>query len=78
MSGLKPFIAKIATRQPLTRQEASDAFEILMSGEASMAQVALKKAEKQLATHDTAELQAQVASLRAAADAPGSGTPEAP
>lgn len=39
MSGLKPFIAKIATRQPLSRQEASDAFEILMSGEASMAQV---------------------------------------
>jgi anthranilate phosphoribosyltransferase len=39
MSGLKPFIAKIASRQALTRQEASDAFEILMSGEASMAQV---------------------------------------
>jgi anthranilate phosphoribosyltransferase len=39
MSGLKPFIAKIAARQALTRQEASDAFEILMSGEASMAQV---------------------------------------
>jgi anthranilate phosphoribosyltransferase len=39
MSGLKPFLAKIASRQPLTRQEASDAFEILMSGEASMAQV---------------------------------------
>jgi anthranilate phosphoribosyltransferase len=39
MCGLKPFIAKIATRQPLSRQEASDAFEILMSGEASMAQV---------------------------------------
>ncbi|RKE84822.1 anthranilate phosphoribosyltransferase [Rhizobium sp. AG855] len=39
MSGLKPFIAKIASRQSLTRQEASDAFEILMSGEASMAQV---------------------------------------
>lgn len=39
MSGLKPFIAKIATRQALSRQEASDAFEILMSGEASMAQV---------------------------------------
>lgn len=37
--------------------------------EASMAQVALKKAEKQLATHETAELQAQVESLRAAADA---------
>ncbi|CAH0340663.1 anthranilate phosphoribosyltransferase [Rhizobium sp. CECT 9324] len=39
MSGLKPFIAKIATRQSLTRQEASDAFEILMSGEASAAQI---------------------------------------
>ncbi|MGL3605569.1 anthranilate phosphoribosyltransferase [Rhizobium sp. G187] len=39
MSGLKPFLARIATRHPLTRQEASDAFEILMSGEASMAQI---------------------------------------
>ncbi|MDH2243461.1 electron transport complex subunit RsxC [Pseudomonas sp. GD03909] len=37
--------------------------------EASMAQVALKKAEKQLATHATAELEAQVADLRAAAEA---------
>ncbi|MGA4529525.1 electron transport complex subunit RsxC [Ectopseudomonas chengduensis] len=37
--------------------------------EASMAQVALKKAEKQLAAHDTPELQAQVNELRAAAEA---------
>ncbi|TBW10572.1 electron transport complex subunit RsxC [Azotobacter chroococcum subsp. isscasi] len=37
--------------------------------EASMAQVALKKAEKQLAAHVTAELEAQVAELRAAAEA---------
>ncbi|HCH76663.1 MAG TPA: electron transport complex subunit RsxC, partial [Pseudomonas sp.] len=37
--------------------------------EASMAQVALKKAEKQLATHATAELKAQVADLRNAAEA---------
>lgn len=37
--------------------------------EASLAQVALKKAEKQLATHTTAELQAQVAELRQAAEA---------
>ncbi|WP_442793302.1 electron transport complex subunit RsxC [Pseudomonas sp. N040] len=37
--------------------------------EASMAQVALKKAEKQLAMHDTPELQAQVAELGAAASA---------
>ncbi len=36
--------------------------------EASMAQVALKKAEKQLAAHDTPELQAQVSELRAAAE----------
>ena len=35
--------------------------------EASMAHVALKKAEKQLATHATAELEAQVAALREAA-----------
>ncbi len=34
--------------------------------EASMAQVALKKAEKQLAQHDTPELHAQVAELRSA------------
>src|SRR5690606_9377701 len=37
--------------------------------EASMAQVALKKAEKQLAQHDTDELKAQVAELRGAAEA---------
>ncbi|MCC6073543.1 electron transport complex subunit RsxC [Pseudomonas sp. GCM10022188] len=37
--------------------------------EASMAQVALKKAEKQLAQHDTAALHAQVAELRAALEA---------
>ncbi|ERH53644.1 electron transport complex subunit RsxC [Pseudomonas chengduensis] len=37
--------------------------------EASMAQVALKKAEKQLAAHDTPELQTQVSELRAAAEA---------
>ncbi|SDT93477.1 electron transport complex protein RnfC [Pseudomonas pohangensis] len=37
--------------------------------EASMAQVALKKAEKQLAQHDTDELKAQIAQLRRAAEA---------
>ncbi|MCO6178223.1 anthranilate phosphoribosyltransferase [Ciceribacter sp. RN22] len=39
MSGLKPFIAKVAMRQVLSRSEASDAFEVMMSGEASMAQI---------------------------------------
>ncbi|MCP1622603.1 electron transport complex subunit RsxC [Pseudomonas nitroreducens] len=36
--------------------------------EASMAQVALNKAEKQLATHDTEQLRSQVAELRSAAE----------
>ena len=36
--------------------------------EASMAQVALKKAEKQLAAHDTEQLRSQVAELRLAAE----------
>ncbi|ARU87582.1 electron transport complex subunit RsxC [Pseudomonas sp. M30-35] len=36
--------------------------------QASMAQVALKKAEKQLATHNTPELHAQVSELRSAAE----------
>ncbi|WP_448679635.1 electron transport complex subunit RsxC [Pseudomonas nicosulfuronedens] len=36
--------------------------------EASMAQVALKKAEKQLAAHDTDQLRTQVAALRCAAE----------
>ncbi|MFV3369924.1 electron transport complex subunit RsxC [Pseudomonas sp. NY15435] len=36
--------------------------------EASMAQVALKKAEKQLAAHDTDQLRSQVAELRGAAE----------
>ncbi len=39
MTGLKPYIAKVAARQALTRDEASDAFDILMSGEASPAQI---------------------------------------
>ena len=57
--------AATATAAPSAADEQIKRLKI----EASMAQVALKKAEKQLATHDTAELQAQVASLRAAADA---------
>ena len=53
--------------------------------EASMAQVALRKAEKQLATHVTPELEAQVAKLREAAslaqkamDEAATATPPAP
>lgn len=39
MNGLKPFIAKVANEQSLSRVEASAAFEILMSGEATPAQI---------------------------------------
>lgn len=39
MSGLKPFIAKLAGGEALTRSEASDAFELIMSGNATPAQI---------------------------------------
>ncbi|WP_027486386.1 anthranilate phosphoribosyltransferase [Allorhizobium undicola] len=39
MNGLKPFIAKVANREALSRDEAAAAFEILMSGEATPAQI---------------------------------------
>lgn len=39
MSGLKPYIARLATGEPLSRTEASEAFGIIMSGEASPAQI---------------------------------------
>lgn len=37
--GLKPFIAKVADGTPLTRAEASEAFGIMMSGEATPSQI---------------------------------------
>lgn len=39
MSDLKPFIAKTAEGDPLSRAEASDAFAIMMSGEATPTQI---------------------------------------
>ena len=39
MAELKPFIAKVANRQPLSREEARAAFDILMSGEATPSQI---------------------------------------
>ncbi|MBB3974902.1 anthranilate phosphoribosyltransferase [Rhizobium azooxidifex] len=39
MSDLKPFIAKVATGQPLDREEARGAFEIIMSGAATPSQI---------------------------------------
>ena len=35
MADLKPIIAKAANGQPLTRDEAREAFDIMMSGEAT-------------------------------------------
>lgn len=39
MAELKPFIAKVANREPLKREEARAAFDILMSGEATPSQI---------------------------------------
>ncbi|MCX8997780.1 anthranilate phosphoribosyltransferase [Rhizobiaceae bacterium BDR2-2] len=39
MADLKPFIARIANREPLTRDDARAAFDILMSGEATPSQI---------------------------------------
>ena len=39
MSDLKPFINKVATGSPLTRDEAEQAFTIMMSGQATPAQI---------------------------------------
>ena len=39
MTDLKPLLAKAASREPLTREEAREAFEILMSGQATPSQI---------------------------------------
>lgn len=61
--------AEATSSAATTAQPAADDQLKRLKIEASMAQVALKKAEKQLASHDTAELQAQVSALRSAAEA---------
>ncbi|MFI8462949.1 electron transport complex subunit RsxC [Stutzerimonas stutzeri] len=63
-----PTAATAETAAPAQKTSLSETQKKLKI-EASMAQVALKKAEKQLATHATAELEAQVADLRNAAEA---------
>ena len=40
MADLKSHIAKAANGQPLTRAEARDAFDVMMSGEATPSQIA--------------------------------------
>ncbi len=39
MTDLKPLLAKAASREPLTREEAREAFDILMSGQATPSQI---------------------------------------
>jgi anthranilate phosphoribosyltransferase len=39
MTDLKPLLAKAASRKPLTREEAREAFDILMSGQATPSQI---------------------------------------
>jgi electron transport complex protein RnfC len=58
-----------ARETPATAEKPADDLLKRLKIEASMAQIALKKAEKQLALHDSPELQAQVSTLRSAAEA---------
>ena len=44
MSLLKPLIAKVANRQALSREESRNAFDILMSGEATPSQIEIGRA----------------------------------
>lgn len=39
MEHFRPFIARVSTGEPLTREEATEAFDIIMSGEATPAQI---------------------------------------
>jgi anthranilate phosphoribosyltransferase len=39
MERFRPFIARVSTGKPLTREEATEAFDIIMSGEATPAQI---------------------------------------
>ncbi|MGV8936998.1 MAG: anthranilate phosphoribosyltransferase [Allorhizobium sp.] len=65
MTGLKPYIAKVANNQALDRDEASAAFEILMSGEASPAQVGGFLMALRVRGETVAEIAGAVATMRA-------------
>ena len=62
---LKPFIAKVATGAELTREEARDAFDILMSGAATASQIGGLLMAMRVRGETVDEITGAVASMRA-------------
>jgi anthranilate phosphoribosyltransferase len=65
MSDFKPFIAKVAGGQPLTFEEAREAFDIVMSGEATPAQIGGFLMAMRVRGETVDEISGAVATMRA-------------
>src|SRR3954466_3473746 len=65
MTDLKPLRAKAANREPLTRDEARQAFDILMSGEATPSQIGGFLMALRVRGETVSEISGAVATLRA-------------
>ncbi len=65
MPDLKPFLAKVATGESLTREEAHDAFGILMSGEATPSQIGGFLMALRVRGETVAEMTGAVSTMRA-------------
>ena len=62
---MKPFLQKLASGQPLTRDEAEQAFGIIMSGEATPSQIGGFLMALRLRGETTPEIAGAVATMRA-------------
>ncbi|MGA1830822.1 anthranilate phosphoribosyltransferase [Rhizobium wenxiniae] len=65
MPDLKPFLAKVATGESLTREEAHDAFGIIMSGEATPSQIGGFLMALRVRGETVAEMTGAVSTMRA-------------
>ncbi|WP_454849495.1 anthranilate phosphoribosyltransferase [Rhizobium binxianense] len=65
MTDLKPLLAKAASREPLTREEAREAFDILMSGQATPSQIGGFLMALRVRGETVDEIVGAVASMRA-------------
>lgn len=65
MPDLKPFLAKVATGESLSREEAQDAFGILMSGEATPSQIGAFLMALRVRGETVAEMTGAVSTMRA-------------
>ena len=65
MPDLKPFIAKVANGEPLSRDEARDAFDILMSGQATPSQIGGFLMALRVRGESVEEIAGAVATMRA-------------